>query len=179
MKPTQLAIAGCIVSALTVLPGASAAVRKCVVQKSTPASYTWNFQQEAGQIFKEVRFDAAQARRHAEELKGFAEHADAPGWRTDAEQLNEISSEVDNIGSHICRLEAIRRVTAPWQQKAIDHIAVDLRLLADNTQDAISFGQAHREALWMPTYQEYLDNLYAQSRNLERSVDMAIHGESD
>ena len=43
----------------------------------------------------------------------------------------------EHRGRQLCRLEAIRCVVEPWQQKTIDRTATDFTLLVDNTQDAL------------------------------------------
>jgi hypothetical protein len=91
-----------------------------------------------------------------------------------ADQLLDLKGEINDIGSRLCRLEAIRRVVDPWQQRVIDQIVTTTRLMADNAQDAIMFVDAHRLELWLPAYQTYLNNLRHEATNLRRSVDKAI-----
>jgi hypothetical protein len=78
------------------------------------------------------------------------------------------------MSRQVSRLETIRQAAQPRQQKTIDRIATDVTLLADNTQDALAFGEAHRETLWVPTYQKYVDNLYTEARKLAQSVRSAV-----
>ena len=63
---------------------------------------------------------------------------------------------------------------APWQQHAIDQIATDARLMADNAQDAIVFGNTKPKDLWLATYQKYLNSLYSEASNLAHSVGKAV-----
>lgn len=176
MKPNRFVVSGCVSAALAILPAvsAAAATRECIVQKPTPASYTWNFKQETNEIFKDIQSDAAQARYYSARLQRIAWGPDSASWVTDADQFDQISAAVNDMGRKLCRLEAIRRVAAPWQQKTIDRIADGVTLLADNTQDALAFGGTHRKALWMPTFQMYVNNMYAQARELTRSVGYAV-----
>jgi hypothetical protein len=175
MKIVRFTISGCVLAALSILPAASAAEsRKCIVQKPTPASYAWNFRQEANATFKDIELDATQARYHADRLQSVVSRPDSVSWPSDATQLDQIRSAVNDMGQRLCRLETIRRVVDPWQQNTIDRIAVDVRLLADNTQDALAFGSSHRQTLWVPAFQRYVDNLYTEARMLTQAVGNAV-----
>jgi hypothetical protein len=174
MKINRL-IGGCILTALAVLPASSAAaVRECIVQKPTPASYTWNFQQEDSIIFKDIRFDAEQAEYHTGRLERTAWGPDSVSWASDVNQFNQIQSAVNDMSRELCRLETIRRAASPWQQKAIDRIATDVTLLADNTQDALAFADTHRETLWVPAFRRYVENMSVESRKLNQSMQHAV-----
>jgi hypothetical protein len=154
-------------------PATAAGAHECVPGQPTAASYTWDFKGEANTIFQDARVDAEQALNHADRLQSFANDA-ALSRETHAVELEALKQEVNNIGARLCRLETIRRVVAPWQQKEIDRIAATARLMADNTQDAISFIDAHPEDLWSPTYQKYTNNLYDEARSLAHSVGNAV-----
>jgi hypothetical protein len=167
-------LVGCVFAALSIVPAASAAAGECIVQKPTPASYTWNFRQEANNDVKDIQFDAGQARYHAEQLQSMVARPDSVSWVSDVHQLDQIRSAVNDMGQEVCRLETIRRMVAPWQRKTIDSIAREIALLADNTQDAMAFGNSHRETLWVPTYEKYVDNIYTEAQQLSKSVDNAI-----
>jgi len=174
MRIGQIVVSGCMFAALTALPAAASAARECVVQKPGPASYTWNFKREATNTFDQIAADAARARFHAERLQTMVARADSLSWPSDLNQLNQIRSAVNDMGSQVCRLETIRRMTSPWQRKTIDHIVTDVTLLADNTRDAQAFGDTHREGLWIPVYDTYVNNLYTEAKDLTRSVRHAV-----
>ena len=175
MKLGTLFVSGCVSAVLTAFPAMAAIspTRGCPVGKPTPASYTWDFQKETDGIFQDIQSDAQQALAHAANLQSFAESHEL-SWLSNADQLNQMASLVDDMGQKLCRLEAIRRVDTPWQQKTIDGIATTLRLMADNTTDAILFGNQNQQELWLPTYQKYVNNLYEQTQSLTQSVDHAV-----
>ena len=152
---------------------AAAAVHECVAGPPTAASYTWDFKGEANTIFQEVRSDARQALEHAGELQSFTRNPALSSQAHD-EELLALKEDVNQMGSKLCRLETIWRVVAPWQQKEIDRIAVAVRLMADNTQDAILYANAHPEALWMPTYVKYANNLVKEAQSLANSTRDAV-----
>ena len=162
-----------IATAAFAAPASAPAVHECVAGAPTAASYTWNFQGEANTIFRHIQSDAQQALDHAVKLQSYedSEHLD---WQAHVGELDPLKHEVNDMGAKLCRLEVIRRVTAPWQQAEIDRIAATLRLMADNTESAITFGNEHQRTLWVPAYQTYTDNLYNEALSLTHSVDHAV-----
>jgi hypothetical protein len=149
------------------------AAQACVTGTPTAASNTWDFKGEANAIFEDVQAEVRQAMAHSDRLESYTRDPDI-SWQLHADLLLDLKGEISDIGSRLCRLEAIRRVVDPWQQRVIDQIATTTRLMADNAQDAIAFGDAHRLELWLPTYQAYLNNLRHEAASLTRSVDKAV-----
>lgn len=143
--------------------------RACVAGKPTPESYTWNFHREASQLLAGIQVDAMNAKNQADRLQNFAMDRNI-GWKIHAGELTSIRAEVDDIGRKLCRLEAIRRAATPWQQKAIDQTASLVRLMAGNADDAVAFLNTNEAHFWMPTYREYVANLYHESGRLSNSV---------
>ena len=175
MRLRTLFWSSCISAAIAVsaIPAAAATVNQCAAGKPTAASYTWDFKSEVNTIFKDVQTDAEQALYHSDELQKFAGDPSLD-WQLCAEQLDYLRSEINDIGTRLCRLETIRRVAAPWQQHVIDQIATDARLMADNAQDAIVFGNTKPKDLWLATYQKSLNNLYSEASSLMHSVGKAV-----
>ena len=167
----------CIAAAVAVsaIPAAAAvkmAVHECVAGKPTAASYTWDFKGEANTIFRDIQAEARDASRPC---RSTAEYRKESRTELANPVINlKIWGDINDIETRLCRLETIRRVVAPWQQREIDRIAVNARLLADNAQDAILFLDAHEDDLWAGTYRHYLDNLYNEARSLTRSVGNAV-----
>jgi len=176
MRINHFLLGACIFPLMAAIPpAASAAVRvkQCIAGAPTPASYTWSFQEEANNVFQAIQSDAAQAKYHAEKLQSFQWNSGL-SWQSHAGQLLRLKQEVSDMGERLCRLETIRRVVAPWQQRTIDRIAESVRLMADNTQNAIVFLDQHELTLWQPTYRNYADNLYAEANSLNQSMADAV-----
>jgi hypothetical protein len=170
-----LFVSGCAAAVMAALavPVMGAAVHECVPGKTTAASYTWDFKAEANTIFQDLEILARQARNNADELNTF-DRGSGVDWETQAAQLNTLRDEVNEMGTRLCRLEQIRRVLAPWQQAEVDRIAQSVQLMADNTDDAIVFLDAHQDELWLPAYQKYGHNLYKDSDSLAESLGNAV-----
>lgn len=175
MRLRTLFWSSCISAAIAVsaIPAAAATVSQCAAGKPTAASCTWDFKGEANTIFKDVQADAQQALYHADKLQSFAGDPNLD-WQIHADQLEYLKGEINDIGTKLCRLKTIRRVVAPWQQLVIDQIATNARLMADNAQDAIVFGDTKPKDLWLATYQKYVNNLFSEANSLTHSVGNAV-----
>jgi hypothetical protein len=156
-----------------VVPGMGASVHECVPGSPTAASYTWDFRAEANSIFQDLETLARQARGDADQLVTYNRGHEVE-WEMQADQLNILKQEVNDMGAKLCRLESIRSVLAPWQQAEVDRIAEEVQLMADNTQDAIVYLNAHEQELWVPTYQNYANNLYTEAGSLTESLSNAV-----
>lgn len=175
MNKKQTIISVCVSTVFAIAPAFGAVkVRECPIRKPTPASYTWNFRQEANNIFTDIQQDAWQAQYHAEVLQSMVGRADELSWLSNLSQLNQIRDAVNHIGAQMCRLETIRRVLAPWQQRTVDRLDKTVMLMAYNTQDAIAFGNIHRTTLWVPTYGKYVNTLYTEAKGLTHSMNNAV-----
>jgi len=153
-----------VAAALLVAPGAGLAAtgRQCSAGEPTAASSTWDFHQEASHLLDGLRADARKARGIADQLRMVAKEPEV-SWELHAERLTAIKEAVNDMGSKLCRLEAIRSAALPWQQKAIDDVAPAVRLMADNAEDAIIYLNEHQGNLWIPTYDKYMANLSTES----------------
>lgn len=175
MRLKNLLVSGCVCATMAAFPAMAAIspARGCPVDKVTPASQTWNFQKETDAVFQDIQSDAQQASMHAANLQGIAEDQDY-SWYTHSIELTQLKYLINDMGQKLCRLETIRRVDTPWQQNTIDRIATTLRLMADNTTDAMLFGSQYQNELWLAPYQKYVNNLYEQAHSLTKSVDHAV-----
>ncbi len=172
-----------LVAGMVALPlAAQAAPQSCAAGKPTPASYTWNFHAEAGRLLNAIQVDAAKAYDRAARIDQYDLNS-GMDWHFHANQLAALKSTVDDMGQKLCRLEQIRRVAAPWQQKAIDDAAASVKLMADNVEDAINFYNEYQNYFWEPDYRHNVDNVLHESGQLSRSVKTLeqyakVHGEA-
>jgi hypothetical protein len=141
----------------------------CAPGQPTPASYTWNFKGEAKTIFEGIQSDARKAAERADTLQSF-NRGFPVDWQSHLYELSQLSAAINDMGAKLCRLEAIRRAVSPEQQRMIDLISAEGRLMAYHAQDAYNFAAAHYEELWQPTYRSDVTNLYNEAGALERSV---------
>jgi hypothetical protein len=154
--------------ALPVISSA-ATPQTCKPGAATPASYKWNFRQEASQLLDNIQRESVKVRNHADTLQTFVLNPNI-AWEGHAGELAPIKREINDMGQKLCRLEVIRGVVSPWEREAIDRAAPQIRLLADNAQDALVFLDDHQGEFWMPVYRKYVTNLYNESRQLSRAM---------
>ena len=166
LATTVFLLAGTAAMSVTSL---AAPPQACVAGKPTPASYTWNFDREASQLLDSIRVDAVKAHDQADRLRATAMDPDLD-WQTRAIRMASIREDVNDMAGKLCRLEAIRRVTAPRQQQAIDHTARLVKLMDDNTIDALAFLNANEGRFWQPDYRKYVANLDQESGRLAQSM---------
>jgi hypothetical protein len=171
MQLKTLLLSSCISAALAFAASATAATvpQECVAAEPTAASQTWDFKGEANNIFKDIQSDAQQAATDADYLQSL-DRDPMMSWESHAEHLESLKAEINDIGAKLCRLQTIRRMLAPWQQSAVDQIVGEAQLMANNTQDAIAFGGAHRSELWLGAYRGDVTNLANEANALNRVV---------
>ena len=161
-------LVGCLFAGALILPAASlSSNRACALGAPTAQSYTWNFRQEAQALLDDVGAEAWQASYHADRLQNFSQQID---WQEHADELNAIRTEVNDMGSKLCRLEVIRRVVAPWEQQAIDDAAPLIVEMSNEAQSAITFLNDNHNHLFNPAYHAYSEEMYQQSSKLSHEL---------
>ena len=149
------------------------AALSCPVGTPSAASYTWNFKAEATSIFKEVASDAEVARNNADLIDSY-ERNPLISRELHAERLDDMKNAINDIEDKVCRLETIRRMLAPWQQRVVDQVAQTGRLMVDNAQDAIRLCKDHPSEIEFPVYWHYTRNLFTESTELGKSANDAV-----
>lgn len=120
-------------------------------------SYTWDFRGEAAGLLEQVRANSALLAKDAATLESFKRSG--VSWQSHAGLLNSIRGHINENGNLLCRLQAIRHVTAPWQQQAIDRVVPMSSEMAVRTEAAIDHLNAHAGRLFVPEYQEQLTSI--------------------
>ena len=162
---------GAVVGAMVLAPAVSMAARlkSCLAEPATPESYTQNFSGEATRLLNDMRYDAHKVAYHADNLENFATNTEID-WQLHADQLTRIKHEVNDMGQRLCRLEAIEGAVAPWQRTAIRQVAPLVQYMADNTDDAINYVNAHQGEFWVPSYSRNVQNLDTEATTVARRV---------
>lgn len=164
---------GAAIGALPAAASVSSHAHACVAGKVTAASYTWNFQNEANEDFRAIQADVVRAAYDADRFQQVSQNYNMD-WTIEGDSLNALRGDVNDIGAKVCRLETIKRVLAPWQKTAVNRIAATATLLADTTQSAIAFGNAHPLDLWVRSYRDDAFTLMNQVHALQHTVASAV-----
>jgi len=162
------------VAALLVLPAslmASQGSAVCRVAVGTEESYSWDFTKEASMLLNEIEDQSAEIRRTvASKMVG----ADYLTVENNEMAIARVSDRVNEIGDVYSRLQCIRRVTSPWQQRAIDRLGPSLVQLAAQTEEAVVTLRDQRGPMAMrQSYDRNLENIYRRAGLIEDFVEIS------
>jgi hypothetical protein len=91
-------------------------------------------------------------------------------WVYVGDSLTAIRTDVNAMGKDLCRLEAIRRVALPWQQKEILRITPRLQDMAAQTGAAIKLLNNSQQSYWATNLPNDLTTIYNDAHQVHRSV---------
>lgn len=169
MTVRSLTRTGCLAAAMMGLPALSLAASKPVA----PTHNGPGVRTEALDLLKDLRVKADDTAEHAAELQSMI-RVPTTTWRTHAAELEALKEDVNAMGQELAQLEKVRGSATPWERKTIDEAAPLLRLMADNTQDAVNRLDDSSGTLWARDYQKYVNNLADESRRLAHSVGQVV-----
>jgi hypothetical protein len=153
-------------------PGLFAASAKlCQTGPPTAASYTWNFPKEASGLLVQMKADAVQVRTIADNLGAIDREGYENFWQYDATLLTSARTRVNDMDGMLCRLETIRRVSAPWEKQALDRIRPSVVELTDTTQATIQYLNQNHDALMYPAYTDQAQAMYDKANRIINFVD--------
>lgn len=149
----------------------AASVTLCKTGPPTAASYTWNFPKEASGLLVQMKTDAMQVKNIADNLGALDRDGSGNFWQYDATLLNTARTRVNAMDGTLCRLETIRRVSAPWEKRAIGRIAPSVIELSDTTQATMQYLNRNHEALMFPAYTDEANVMYNKANKVIDFVD--------
>jgi hypothetical protein len=149
-----------------------AATEQCQTGPPTPASYTRNFPKEASALLQQMGTQAIQVRDLADQLQTFNRDGALISWEMDADVLTQAQAQVNAMDEELCRLRLIRRVTLPWQQKAIDRVAPKMIELTDYVEDALqNLNEKHNTVNTLDrSFAQDADFMYRRADTIARSI---------
>ena len=158
--------------ALTLTP--SLAASEPAARPASPAvllteSQNWGFESEASRLLREIQSLAADLESDASTLESFTRNP--LHWHSHAARLSLVREHINAIGKRLERLQSIKYVTTPWQQRAIDDIVAVAVPLAAHTQSAILHLNDNRNNLYAPTHSEHLTTISERSDAMKDTVD--------
>lgn len=147
----------------------AAAPNGCAPEKASAESSNPNSRAEVPKLVDAIQREAWDVENHAAKLQSLAGNQ-LVDWQLHAEQLTTVKDEINDIGVKLRRLEQMRQFAPRWERKAIDNAIPSADLMAANAGDAIRFVDSRPDALWLPQYSKYVNNLYDESAHLTRSL---------
>ena len=153
--------AGALLCAMVFVP----AVSQAQIGTCSPApdrSYARNSTREATHLLNDMRYDANRVDYHAQQMDNFAYHP-AFAWNTTGIELRRIRARVNDMGKRLCKLERMQSALPVAEQQAIQNVAPVVQEMADNTDAAIRFRNAHHSGLWAPSFTANAQNLHTEA----------------
>ncbi len=130
----------------------------------------WNVEAETSKLLKQIKTLSGKLSTDASVLESFNRQP-RMSWQGHAHQLTKTKEHINAIGERLGQLQAMKSMSAPWQQQAIDRITVVSSQLADRTTSAIVHLNENRTYLFSPAYADHLLAISDQSAELKDSVD--------
>lgn len=115
----------------------------------------WNFREEASDLLAQVQVLSGKLRVDSDTLASFTRSNLSS--QSHATRLNLVRDHINQIGDKLARLQEIRHVTSPWQQRAIEQVVPVAAQMAAHTQAAIEHLNENQGYLFAPAYQDHLE----------------------
>lgn len=135
----------------------------------TVEASAWNFPQEASDLLAQVQMLSGKLRVDSDALASFKNSN--LSWESHAHQLSAVREDVNAIGERLARLQEIRHVTSPLQQRTIDRVVPMAAELASHTQAAIEHLNENRGYLFAPAYNDHLNAIADGAEEMKASLD--------
>ena len=165
----------CAIGLIAFAPMASmAATGQPRVAPTTISGYSSSMP-EARNLLNDMRTESQRVADRATMLDNLANEPNVTDWDMQAHQLRRIKAEVDRLGRQLHRLQGIAPTLPPADQQAVSQAAPLVQYMADNTDDAINYLNAHTDGFWTPRYRDYTQNLDTEARTLARTVHSDEH----
>jgi hypothetical protein len=130
------------------------------------------FEGDASALLREIRVTANQLAVDADLLESFTRGE--LSRQSHAYQVNRVKDHTNAIGEQLARIETIRPLMAPWQQRAADAIAPAAAKLAASVGEAIRHLNEGGNALWHPDYAEQLRTIAGHSERVKDTVGLHL-----
>lgn len=124
---------------------------------------------QASELLKEIRGLAGNLSQNTETLT-LSSGTRQLHWQTHAARLNQAKDNINEIGSRLELLKAIRSDVHPWQQQAIDRIHTSSLQAARNTEAALQYLNANPGWLLAPEYRDSLDAIQLHAQNVRETA---------
>ena len=150
----------------------SAAPRDTAPRVVVGQANDWNFHEEASRLLKEIQSTATVLTRDADLLHSYTRGS--LSWETHVNQVNLVRDHINAMGKHLDRLQAIRHLATPAQQKAIQSVVPAALILASHTESAIEHLNDRDKPLWDQEYKNHLRGIWGRSGQVKEVVDLHL-----
>jgi hypothetical protein len=160
-----------VLAALLVVPAGIMAAQQPSRQGSGSAamSRTGNFPREASQLLSDVRAKSEDVAAKSDTQAIFNESYET-NWFQVGDNLWDIRSDINAMGKDLYRLQAIRRMTDPWQRREISRITPKLQDMAAQTTAADNLLNNNQDSYWATNLPNDVETIHKDARQVHRSV---------
>jgi len=110
--------------------------------------------EQVSKLLSDAKSEALVLERDAEQLSAFTQSS--VSWQSYSDQLNQIRTHVNKVGSIIQQLNDLRVISSQWQKIATDRLTPLLNEMASNTQLTITKLNANPNAVHSASYRKYV-----------------------
>ena len=173
MKSRNVTRIVCLITAGVMAVGSlSAAPRDTAPRVAVGQANDWNFQEEASGLLKEIQSTATLLTRDADLLHSYTRGS--VSWETHVNQVSMVKDHINAMGKHLDRLQAIRHLATPEQQKTINSVMPAALILASHTESAIEHLNDRQKPLWDQEYRNHLRGISGRSGQVKQVVDLHL-----
>jgi hypothetical protein len=173
MKSRNVTRIVCLITAGVMAMGSlAAAPRESAPRVATGQANDWNFHDEASRLLKEVQSTATVLTRDADLLHSYTRGIIS--WESHVNQVSVVKDHINTMGKTLDRLQAIRHLATPEQQKAIHSVVPAALILATHTESAIEHLNDRDKPLWDQEYKNHLRGISGRSGQVKQVVDLHL-----
>ena len=129
----------------------------------------WNFQKEASDLLTEVQYLSDKLSTDTDKLASYTRSN--LSYESHATGLTAVRDDINQMGTRLSRLQQIKHVTAPWQQRAIEEVVPVAAQMAAHTQAAIEHLNENQRYLFAPAYQDHLEAVAEHAATIDTILD--------
>ena len=129
----------------------------------------WNFQKEASDLLSQVQVFSDKLSIDADTLASYSRSNLSS--ESHAFRLTQVRDHINQMGTRLSRLQQIKHVTAPWQQRAIEEVVPVAAQMAAHTQAAIEHLNDNQRYLFAPAYQDQIEAVAEHAATMDTILD--------
>lgn len=121
-------------------------------------------------LLQRIQGDALTIRDNADQLQACLRGPSLTDWESDAELLENVRADVNEMNRLVFRLRADKAEASPWEQKLIERIAPTAENLAGTTEDAIVTLNNNQGHVYFSDLEGLTNDIYKQASLIDRTV---------
>lgn len=116
---------------------------------------------------RDVAFEAMTTETDAGKLQSYS--SNRLDWMAQGQQLMALRDDLNNLGREMEQLQS-QNSLPQGEQRLIRRVTREVKLMANDTENAITFGRSHRDDLFNPDYTKNVSRIYSSAEQLNRNA---------